>query len=265
VEPGPVRAGKVFVGVVAHGDEQVAGPGDVVDVGGRGGIQDQPVPVADLGRAGMYAGRRVGAVLRSPEPGLDVDVFDADCDHLVVRAEPSKEVVGTYRMLPPGRRARLYADDEFDLHGLAPLRAALVETGRSCVRPDHRTGAVINLVWAGIVRYMHLHGHRWLVGCASVPLADGGATAAGVWEVARRRHLAPPAWRVTPRRPWSTQTPEVTGKQVSMPPLLRGYLRLGAWISGPPAHDPDFDAADFPMLLGLDRMHPRYTRHFLGS
>jgi putative hemolysin len=210
----------------------------------------------------VFAGE-LGAVLHSPEPGLDIDPFDADCDHLVILTGDD-EVVGTYRMLPPGRRSTLYCDGEFDLRGLAPLRPGLVETGRSCVHPDHRNGAVINLIWQGIARYMHLHGHRWLVGCASVPLDDGGATAAGVWELTRRRHMAPPAWRVTPRNPWPTTTPELTDRRVTMPPLLRGYLRIGAWVCGPPAHDPDFGVADFLVLLGLDRVDPRYLRHFLG-
>jgi putative hemolysin len=157
------------------------------------------VRAAQALRHRVFAGD-LGATIHTPEPGLDIDGFDAHCDHLVIQA--GAEVVGTYRMLPPGRSPHLYSDGEFHIRPLAPLRGALVETGRSCVHPDHRSGAVINLMWAGIARYMHLHGHKWLVGCASVPLVDGGATVAGVWDLARRRHLAPPAWRVTPRRPW---------------------------------------------------------------
>jgi putative hemolysin len=210
----------------------------------------------------------LGAILHTPEPGLDTDRFDEFCDHLIIQAEPASggpaEVVGTYRMLPPGRSCRLYADDEFDLRGLAPLRGVLVETGRSCVHPDHRTGAVINLMWAGIARYLHLSGHRWLVGCASVPLADGGATASGVWQLARAKHLAPPAWRVTPHQPWPVERLTLPERTV-VPPLLRGYLRLGAWICGTPAHDPAFDVADFLVLLPLDRVDPRYLKHFLGQ
>src|SRR5205085_621220 len=70
------------------------------------------------------------------------------------------------------------------------------------VHPDHRDGGVINLAWAGLARYLHLTGHRWLAGCASVALDDGGATAAGVWELALRKHLSPPEYRVLPHRPW---------------------------------------------------------------
>jgi putative hemolysin len=207
----------------------------------------------------------LGARLPDSAPhgdGIDVDEFDDHCDHLIIREEPTGSVVGTYRMLPPGRSAKLYAEGEFDLVGLRPLRSGLVEAGRSCVHPDHRTGAVINLMWAGIARYMRLHGYRWLAGCASVPLGDGGATAAGTWELAKRKHLAPPAWRVAPLRPWP---PKASTARVAVPPLLKGYLRLGAWICGAPAYDPDWDVADFYVLLSLDRIDPRYLRHFLGG
>jgi putative hemolysin len=228
--------------------------------------EGEQVRAAQRLRHRVFAGE-LGATLPAGDPGFDVDEFDAYCDHLVIRDDSTGEVVGTYRMLPPHRSAelgRLYADGEFDLAGLAPLRPGLVETGRSCVHPEHRTGAVINLMWAGIARYLHLSGLRWLAGCASVPLDDGGTTAESVWALARAKHLAPPAWRVTPHHPWpvgQTQAAERT----AVPPLLRGYLRLGAWICGRPAHDPDFGCADFFVLLSLDRVDPRYLRHFLGE
>ncbi|WP_173077110.1 GNAT family N-acetyltransferase [Phytohabitans rumicis] len=215
----------------------------------------------------------LGAHLPTAGTGLDVDEFDEFCDHLIVREEPSGAVVGTYRMLPPqaaARAGRRYADSEFDMRAFSPLRDHLVETGRSCVHPDHRTGAVINLMWAGIARYLHLKNLRWLGGCASVPLAGGPATAAGVWDLARTKHLSPPTLRVRPRRPWLAEPGAAaavaahTGR-AAVPPLLRGYLRLGAWICGEPAYDPDFGVADLYVLLSLDRMDPRYLKHFLGS
>jgi putative hemolysin len=212
--------------------------------------------------------QELGARLRTGAPGLDVDDLDDFCDHLVISEDASGDVVGTYRMLPPGRTERLYADGEFDLTGLAPLRDALVEAGRSCVHRDHRSGAVINLLWSGIARYMQLAGYRWLAGCASVPLIDGGATAAAVWRLAEGRHLAPPPLRVRPHRPWPlpdarSEPGASSARDLAAAPLLRGYLRLGAWVCGPPAHDLDFGTADFFVLLSLDRANPRYLRHFL--
>ncbi len=214
----------------------------------------------------VFAGE-LGATLRGPEPGIDADRFDEFCDHLLVREDATGTIVGTYRMLPP-ERARaagsLYCEHEFVADALAPLRASLVETGRSCVHPDHRSGAVVGLVWAGLARYMLLTGNRWLVGCASVPLADGGATAAGVWDQVQARHLAPEPYRTLPYLPWSAEG-ITRPRRAAVPPLLRGYLRLGAWVCGPPAFDPDFDCADFLVLLGLDHMDARYARFFLGG
>ncbi len=214
----------------------------------------------------VFAGE-MGARLASPIDGLDLDRYDDHCDHLIVRDDVSKQVVGTYRMLPPDRAALaggLYADTEFDLTALDPLRDSLVETGRSCVHADHRSGAVVSLVWAGIARYMLLSGHRYLVGCASVPLADGGALAAGVWDTVRAKNYAPGDRRVTPLHPWDASD-VVRPERPTLPPLLRGYLRLGARVCGPPAHDPDFGVADFFVLLDLHQLNERYLRFFLGA
>jgi putative hemolysin len=227
-------------------------------------VADTPIEVraAQRLRHQIFAGE-LGATLHSPVPGLDVDEFDDHCDHLIVVEDGTGDVVGTYRMLPPGRVGRRYSETEFEVRSQRVLEPDLVETGRSCVHPAHRDGAVINLIWAGLARYMRLTGHRWLAGCASVGLEDGGPTAAGVWDLAQRRYLAPPAFQVTARRPWEP-VPYPAGR-VAVPPLLRGYLRLGAWICGAPAYDPDFGCADFYILLGLDRMDPRYQRHFFGA
>ncbi|MFI8961758.1 GNAT family N-acetyltransferase [Streptomyces sp. NPDC053493] len=215
----------------------------------------------------VFAGE-MGARLDGPEPGLDSDAFDAYCDHLLVRQEDTGEVVGTYRVLPPDRAAvagRLYSESEFDLSRLAPIRHDLVEVGRSCVHPAHRNGAVIALVWAGLARYMTRTGHNWLAGCCSVPLADGGTLASATWDTVKTKHLAPEEYWVTPHRLWTPEADTAPAEgRVELPPLLRGYLRLGAWVCGAPAHDPDFGVADLYVLLSLDRTNPRYLRHFLS-
>jgi putative hemolysin len=119
-------------------------------------------------------------------------------------------------------------------------------------------------MWAGIARYLHLKNLRWLGGCASVPVDDGGHLAAGVWARVAAGHLSPPALRVRPRKPWLSGDVPAGDPATPLPPLLRGYLRLGSWVCGEPAYDPDFRAADFYVLFSMDRMDPRYRRHFLG-
>ncbi|MEU0126346.1 MULTISPECIES: GNAT family N-acyltransferase [unclassified Streptomyces] len=216
----------------------------------------------------VFAGE-LGARLDSPQPGLDVDAFDEHCDHLLVRETATGEVVATYRLLPPegARRAgALYAESEFDLGRLAPIRDDLVEVGRSCVHPAHRDGAVIALIWAGLARYMERTGHEWVAGCCCLPLADGGALAAKSWDTVRTHNLAPEEYRVTPHRLWdaSAHPGGAPAARAELPPLLRGYLRLGAWVCGAPAHDPEFGVADLYVLLSMRRIAPRYLRHFLS-
>ncbi|MFD3652765.1 GNAT family N-acetyltransferase [Streptomyces sp. NPDC058620] len=230
-------------------------------------VDQEDVRAAQRLRHQVFAGE-LGALLDSSEPGLDSDAFDAYCDHLLVRETATGDVVATYRLLPPERArvaGRLYAESEFDLGRLAPIRDDLVEVGRSCVHPAHRDGAVIALIWAGLARYMERSGHNWLAGCCSIPLTDGGALAASSWDTVRAKHLAPEEYWVAPHRLWSAAGPAgAPGTRAALPPLLRGYLRLGAWVCGAPAYDPDFNVADLYVLLSLRRTDPRYLRHFLS-
>lgn len=205
----------------------------------------------------------MGAQLDSPVDGLDVDVFDAHCEHIVVRDEDSLRVIGSYRILPPhGARAlgRLYSEGEFDLRRLDVLRPRMIEVGRSCVHRDYRDGPAIMLLWAGLARYMKQHGYRHMVGCASASLADGGATAAAVRDAAQAS-MTPAEYRVFPRVAYPHAQIERSAA-ATLPPLIRGYLRLGAQICGEPAWDPAFNTADFLILLALERLNPRYARHF---
>ncbi|MFH8597613.1 GNAT family N-acetyltransferase [Streptomyces rimosus] len=221
----------------------------------------------------------MGATLRTPLPGHDMDDFDDLADHLIVTETATGDVVGTYRLLPPGRTERSYCAAEFDLRALHGLRAKTVEAGRSCVHPGHRSGAVVNQMWAALARYVTLSGHRYLAGCASVPLDDGGRAAAEAWLLGSTRHASPPDLRVHPRRPWIPGPPDAEAPRAGapgaerpggpgyarLPPLLRGYLRIGAWMCGAPAHDPEFGVADFFVLLDMERLNDRYRRFFLGE
>ncbi|MET9731015.1 GNAT family N-acyltransferase [Streptomyces sp. NPDC006458] len=227
---------------------------------------EDDVRAAQRLRHEVFAGE-MGAHLTTAQPGLDIDEFDAYCDHLLVRDTLTGQVVGTYRLLPPERAAvagRLYSQGEFELSRLDGIRPGLVEVGRSCVHPDHRDGAVIGLIWAGIARYMVDGGHEWLAGCCSLPLADGGALAAGTWDRVKAKHLAPEEFQVRPLVPWSAEGVTRPVGRTELPPLLRGYLRLGAWVCGEPAYDADFKVADLYVLLSMRRVDARYLKHFLS-
>jgi putative hemolysin len=217
----------------------------------------------------VFAGE-LGARLPTRTPGLDHDLYDPYCDHLIVRDEASGEVVGTYRILSPQNAKRVggyYSENEFDLTRLQHLRPRLVEIGRSCVHADYRSGATIALLWAGLARYMQAGGHDYLIGCASISMADGGHHAASLYNRLGAQ-MSPLEYRVFPRCPLPVAAlagdlPEA--QQPPVPPLIKGYLRAGAWICGAPAWDPDFNTADLPVLLPMSRLDDRYARHFMGK
>ncbi len=213
-----------------------------------------------------------GFALAGATDGRDADRFDEYCDHLLVREDKSGELVGCYRMLPPpGAIAAggLYTATEFDVTALDPLRPSLVEMGRAVVREDHRNGGVVLLMWAGILAYLDRCGYDYVAGCVSVPVCGAdeptpGSQIRGVRDFVRRRHAAPAEYTVRPYRPVTVDGRglddiEPPGR-VAMPPLMRGYLRLGAQVCGDPAHDPDFGVGDFPALLDKRQADTRYLR-----
>jgi putative hemolysin len=216
-------------------------------------------------------GEEMGATLSSRAPGRDEDIFDAWCEHLVVRDCESGQVVGTYRLLTAERAARLgtfYADQEFDLTRLTHLKARMVEIGRACVDADYRTGAALMLLWHGIAEFMRRRRYDYLVGCASIGMHDGGANAERVYRMVEQRHLAPIEYRVFPRHrllPREARAGDDDAASPRIPALLKGYLRLGAWIGGEPAWDPDFNTADLFVLLPLARLEARYARRYVRA
>jgi putative hemolysin len=204
-------------------------------------------------------------------PGHDVDRFDAFCEHLLVRAAASAdgpgEVVGTYRVLTPDAArlaGGLYSDTEFDLGRVRPLLARAVELGRSCVHPAWRSGGVVLALWAALGEFMLANDLDTMVGCASVSVRDGGHAAASLWARLRRTHLAPDEWQVSPRVPLPVDALR-QDLDVDAPALIKGYLRCGARVLGPPAWDPDFCTADLPLLMRFVDLPARYRKHFLSA
>ena len=207
----------------------------------------------------------MGAKLPSADMGLDIDRFDAFCDHLLVRDHGNDKVVGTYRILPPEKALEAggyYSETEFDLSRLMHLRDRMVEVGRSCVHPDYRDGATITQLWSGLADYITKHSHEYLIGCASISMGDGGHYAASVYNKVNKLHAAPAEYRVFPhcRLPLESLNQDL---EVTIPPLIKGYLRLGAYVAGEPAWDPDFNCADLFILMPVSRMNARYAKHFM--
>ncbi|MGU3434193.1 GNAT family N-acetyltransferase [Actinomycetes bacterium M1A6_2h] len=232
--------------------------------------------VVSTDRHHRVAAQRLRAEVFRSEPGfrlptgidLDADRFDDFCDHVLVREDETGDFVGCYRMLPPGAAAAAggyYTATEFDITELDATNNRTVEMGRACVRSDHRSGSVLGLMWSGILRYLDLTGHDAVMGCVSVPMDSGdgeavGAHVRGVRDLLMTRHAS--SYRAYPIDPVVVDGVSLDGIAASakplLPPLLRGYLRLGATFCGEPALDPDFGVADFVSLLRVSDANVRY-------
>ena len=209
----------------------------------------------------------MGADLPSAAEGLDRDRFDYYCEHLLVRDSDDNKVVGTYRIMPPEQAVAAggyYSETEFDISRLAHLRDRMVEVGRSCVHQDYRDGGTITQLWSGLADYISKHKHEYLIGCASINMGDGGHYAASVFNKMYKLYSAPAEYRVFPHCPLPLHALN-QNLEVSIPPLIKGYLRLGAYIGGEPAWDPDFNTADIFILLPVSRLSERYAKHFMRS
>ena len=231
--------------------------------------QDE-VRAAQRLRHDVFAGE-MGARLNTPIPGHDIDLFDNFCEHLLVIDAASEQVIGTYRVLTPVQAQRVgstYSDTEFDLTRLRSLRDRMVELGRSCVHKDHRHGGVIMALWGALGAFMVRNQLDTMIGCASIPMLHNGVAsgdmAASIWRQVQVTHLAPIEYHVRPRLPLPVERLNAS-LEVEPPALIKGYLRLGAKVLGPPAWDPDFNSADLPMMMRIADLPSRYRKHFLGA
>ena len=220
-------------------------------------------------RYSVFAGE-MGAQLSTDLAGHDVDAFDDYCEHLLVRHSASKQVIGTYRLLTPAqalRAGRTYSDGEFDLSAIDALRPRMVELGRSCVHADYRQGGVIMTLWGALAGFMQRNKLDVMMGCASIPMWHNGIVsgdaAASIWRQLQAKKQVSSEYSVTPRLPLPLDQLD-DQVDVEPPALIKGYLRVGTEVIGAPAWDPDFNTADLPMLMQLDRLPARYRKHFLG-
>lgn len=205
----------------------------------------------------------------------DRDDFDAVANHLVVidhTIGPGAEgVVGTYRLIhEEGARriGRFYSADEYDLSPLLSFPGSMLELGRSCVDMAYRTRIVMQLLWRGIAAYIFRHQIDVMFGCASLPGTDPNALAEEL-SYLHHNHLAPPALRpvalasryVDMKRVPADPT-SVRRVQSNLPPLIKGYLRLGAFVGDGAVIDHSFNTIDVAIVVKTDLVTDKYYRHY---
>ncbi|MBZ0154656.1 MAG: GNAT family N-acetyltransferase [Alphaproteobacteria bacterium] len=203
--------------------------------------------------------------------GMDRDEFDIYCDHLIVIDTACNRVVGTYRLLPgfvAEHNIGYYSESEFNLSSIRKLEGEKLELGRSCVHREYRSAGVLNLLWAGIAQYVEHHNIHHLFGCASLHTNDPEEVNM-VYSYMSLHHHAEKRYAVSPLKkvPGLQLFPLVDRETVSgkMPPLIKGYLRIGAQLCGEPAWDEFFGTTDLFLLLETDQLIARYRRRYFRT
>ena len=204
----------------------------------------------------------------------DVDQFDSDCDHLLVldHSRGTGRVIGTYRLIRRETAARLggfYSAKEFDISAVVLHSGEVLELGRSCVDPAYRNRSAMQLLWSGIAAYVFHYDVELMFGCASLPGTNPDALSIPL-SYLHRYHLAPPALR--PRaladryvemrrlRPCAI---DVTRAMAALPPLIRGYLRLGGFVGDGAVIDKQFNTTDVCVVVKTDLVTEKYFRHYV--
>ncbi|NBZ95342.1 MAG: GNAT family N-acetyltransferase [Proteobacteria bacterium] len=198
--------------------------------------------------------------------GMDEDEFDEVCDHLIVVEEGSDTVVGTYRMQTgtmAGLHLGYYSACEFDFTPFEPFRDSLVELGRACVHRDHRSIAVISMLWREIVRYALDRNARYLIGCSSLTSQDPAHGRALYNRFAFEGHLADPEFRTVPLPAFELDQVEPLADCPPPPKLLRAYLGIGAKICSTPAIDRAFGTIDFLTMIDCFNADPAAKDRFV--
>jgi len=215
----------------------------------------------------------------------DSDSFDEHCDHLLVfNHEPphNAAVIGTYRLI---RRAAaekcggFYSKNEYDISPLLQYPGEILELGRSCIDAEHRTGQVMQILWRGLTDYVFRHDVRLMFGCASLPGTDPEALALPL-SYLYYHHLAPPAlrakaltdqyvdMRLLPREAFD---PNVVFENMrldprsgsnSLPPLIKGYVRVGGFVGDGAVIDHQFNTTDVCIIVKTDLITSRYIKHY---
>lgn len=209
------------------------------------------------------------------ERSQDFDEFDAVADHLLVIdrsiGEGADGVVGTYRLIrreAARRIGRFYTAGEYDIRLLLDYPGEILELGRSCVAGDYRTGQTMQLLWRGIAAYVFQFDIEMMFGCASMAGVDPQALAQPL-SYLYHYHLAPPALRpralparYTDMRLLPIEEIDRKAALTALPPLIKGYLRLGGFVGDGAVIDHQFQTTDVCVVVKTDLVTERYFRHY---
>ena len=205
----------------------------------------------------------------------DVDAYDQVCDHLLVldrrRGEGPEGIVGTYRLIrrpAAAKMGRFYSSAEYDVQKMIDYPGEVLELGRSCIAKDARNTATMQMLWRGIALYAYHYNIQVMFGCASFPGIDPQQHAAAM-SYLHHHHLAPPEIRVRALEsryvnmemlPRDGYDPRKAMARV--PPLIKGYLRLGGYVGDGAVIDHQFNTTDVFIIVKTELVTEKYIRHY---
>jgi putative hemolysin len=208
----------------------------------------------------------------------DFDPFDDICDHLLVidhnLGPPGGQVVGTYRLIrrdAARRSGRFYSSGEYDIANLIAYPGEILELGRSCVDPLYRGRGAMQLLWGGIATYVFHYDIALMFGCASLPGTDPEALAEPL-SCLYHAHLAPPELRVralderyVDMNLRDAASLDIGRIRAALPPLIKGYLRLGGFVGDGAVIDTQFNTTDVCIVVKTDLVAEKYSRHYVRT
>ena len=207
---------------------------------------------------------------------FDHDEFDDDAAHLLAYSKDNPDPIGTYRAIgqPGNDPEKMYSAREYLVDGVERYLPMTIEVGRSCVAKEYRNGAVVSLLWSGMAAITLRSGCRYLCGCVSLEDVRP-AVAWAVYENLKEKGLLSPNAFFRPRkeflfpRPSDEEVARVKADRAmirqAIPPLMKGYLTLGAKLLGEPAFDYEFGSVDLPIMVDMWRLPERYRKHFFPN
>ena len=215
-----------------------------------------------------------------PDPEMqrqrrDFDRYDDVCDHLVVldttHGQGADAIVGTYRLLRRSvaeETGGFYTADEFDVSRLLDHSGALLELGRSCIHDDYRRGSTMQLLWQGIAQYVFHYDIRYMFGCASIEGTNPDALALPLswlaYEHATPAEICPKALpeRYVKMKRLARRDIDQRLALRAVPPLIKGYLRLGGTVGDGAVVDEQFGTTDVCVVVETGRVTEKYYKHY---
>ena len=204
------------------------------------------------------------------EQKMDSDEFDDYCDHLVVidKSVASDFVVGTYRLLLKGKNQkyrRFYSESEFDISNLFKKNTSMLEAGRSCVDKNYRDGKIIKLLWRGLAFYIIQKKVDLIFGCASFPSSNYSEFETQL-SYLNHFHKPPPKYSTFPKEKLKADTNILSQKKINeyeefrlLPPLIKAYIRAGAWVGKGAVVDKKFNTTDVLIILKSQNIIKKYS------